>query len=202
MRRLAGIAVLSMSGLALVGCSTTWDADTTFQFSDLPKNRSFAMKAVFNEHDLVSELLEDEEITTFRVRGIASTRELGSVLRDVRAVARDLGVSAPLEKATLQFGELSASGRVFTTVEVEVSPGSTVYVADGDPDSPWRRVDAKNGVFRGTVNTSRAVAVADGWLYIIATRESGRTFSRVNVLSGEFEPRITETPFPNPSALR
>ncbi len=188
---IAALCVCSFLG----GCNrilgqADWARQTNFEFSELPRSRASVVQRVFIEHGIVSEIVENSTMTTFRVRGIEGTRELADVLRDIEESLKAIGESSPLEIATLRFGSLAAEGRIYSTIEIRVSPGARAYVADRAPQAPWREVPVAEGRFKGPVNTAMMVKEQDGWVYYAAYREGGRTYGRVNVLTGETENRI------------
>lgn len=205
MRRMLGLGLVYLLVFA-GGCNrimgqADWARETHFEFSELPRSRASSIQQVFLSHSLSSEIIEGASVTTFRVRGIAGTRQLAYVLHDIDQALLAMAESSPLERATLRFGSLAAEGRIYSTIEVRVSQNARAFIADRSRDDPWREVPVAEGRFKGPVNTSLMVAEQRGWVYYAAYRDGGLTYGRVNVLTGETESRV-ELPvaFPPPVA--
>lgn len=182
---------LLLATTALVGCSAKWAETTDLSFPGLSASSLAPVQRALEDKGLLVTPVKDDKAAILRVRGIDNTTELAGTLKLIQRTLRDNRISAPFESAVLRFGDFEVSGSIYSTVNIEVSRGAEVFVADGNLPDPWRRVEpGTDGVFRGVVNTSRAVADLGGWLYFVAVRDGDTTYSRVNVLSGKLEQRI------------
>lgn len=206
------VPVILAGGLLLTGCSTStgWTREETrFEFGNLDSSHGPAIKRLFNDLGYSAKQTSENDSLAFEVRGIQSTREVGTILNELRLYARDKRVSIPLEQAILRFGELELEGSISSTITVRATRGSTVYIADGtDKRNPWRRVEPKDGKWVGQVRTDGVVAEYNGWVYIVAIRDGDIRYSRINVLKRNEELDVAppsdlpDPPDVNPSGLR
>ena len=186
-RLLIGLAML-IGTAALTGCSQNrWGAVTRFEFSDMTIDEAREMMVVFREAGLNAEIDQTAEITTIEAKNIRTTKEVSKLIRAIRAKSREMNKSQPLTEATLRFGRLQIVGKVYTSITIAVSPNARAFVADRQPQDPWREVTVNDGEFDGVVNTQFTVAEQGGWVYIAAFREGAARYSRVNVLTGRVE---------------
>lgn len=188
MRNSLPIIALPSLALLLTACAgTSWDAPTRVQLGALSPAQSTAAERVFERHDVGANRISASPLT-YELSGIASTRQLAAVKRDLDAIVARHGGEAPFEYAQLTYGVTGPHGPSRALLEFNVSPGSRAYIADQSARSPWREVTpTPSGRWKGYVHTHAYVAQSDGWVYIASIRDGFTRYARYDAETGERE---------------
>ncbi len=213
-RRAPLLLALLAAAMAIAGCGTirratsggaNWAVPTIFAFRGVGEADIILIEDTFNRSGYPWERRSAQ--ASYLVRGIPTTGALGRLLDDLedsldRPRRDDDGTTRPevfLAQAGLEYTSLTASAGIDTRVTITVTPGAAAYIADGDTIQPWRAVPVNaQGQWTGRVDTTRAVAANNGWLYIGARAYDRITWSRTNLLTGERQAAVASTPFPEP----
>lgn len=158
-------------------------APTDFSFRGMRAGEEKLIEDVFTDQKLVFQEV-DGPGTTYRVRGIDTTSQLGSVHRAIRDAIRKNDLQIRLEGARLVYGGIAIESDVEVKVLVEVTGGGRAWISDGTSKNPWREIElSRTGRWYDVIDTSGAVADEEGYLYIFSRDGGVARARRMQVLT-------------------